>query len=115
MDETLRKQIDAWTETDEHGRIVDMLGQISPEERDSEATGLLARAYNNLGEYEKALELLDSIEEEEAGDTNWNFRKGYALYFLDRYKEALACFKKADELTPEDEDTIEFQMTGQRS
>ena len=30
MDETLRKQIDAWTETDEHGRIVDMLGQISP-------------------------------------------------------------------------------------
>ena len=47
MDETLRKQIDAWTETDEHGRIVDMLGQISPEERDSEATGLLARAYNN--------------------------------------------------------------------
>ena len=46
MDETLRKQIDAWTETDEHGRIVDMLGQISPEERDSEATGLLARAYN---------------------------------------------------------------------
>ena len=33
MDETLRKQIDAWTETDEHGRIVDMLGQISPEER----------------------------------------------------------------------------------
>ena len=105
MDETLRKQIDAWTETDEHGRIVDMLGQISPEERDSEATGLLARAYNNLGEYEKALELLDSIEEEEAGDTNWNFRKGYALYFLDRYKEALACFKKADELTPEDEDT----------
>ena len=108
MDETLRKQIDAWTETDEHGRIVDMLGQISPEERDSEATGLLARAYNNLGEYEKALELLDSIEEEEAGDTNWNFRKGYALYFLDRYKEALACFKKADELTPEDEDTIEF-------
>ena len=31
MDETLRKQIDAWTETDEHGRIVDMLGQISPE------------------------------------------------------------------------------------
>ena len=108
MDETLRKQIDAWTETDEHGKIVDMLGQISPEERDSEATGLLARAYNNLGEYEKALELLDSIEEEEAGDTNWNFRKGYALYFLDRYKEALACFKKADELTPEDEDTIEF-------
>ena len=69
MDETLRKQIDAWTETDEHGRIVDMLGQISPDYRDSEATGLLARAYNNLGEYEKALELLDSIEEEEAGET----------------------------------------------
>ena len=79
MDETLRKQIDAWTETDEHGRIVDMLGQISPEERDSEATGLLARAYNNLGEYEKALELLDSIEEEEAGEDPVNNPIEYIL------------------------------------
>ncbi len=63
MDETLRKQIDAWTETDEHGRIVDMLGQISPEERDSEATGLLARAYNNLGEYEKALPFRKRVQD----------------------------------------------------
>ena len=59
MDETLRKQIDAWAETDEHGRIVDMLGQISPEERDSEATGLLARAYNNLIERKKVPFILE--------------------------------------------------------
>lgn len=108
MDETLRGQIDAWTEADEHDKVIDVLGRIPSEERDFEEAGLLARAYNNLGEYEKALELLDSTGEEGTEDTNWNFRKGYALYFLDRYKEALACFNKADELTPDDEDTLDF-------
>ena len=66
MDETLRKQIDAWTETDEHGRIVDMLGQISPEERDSEATGLLARAVVIIGKDGKVMytELVPEITQE---------------------------------------------------
>lgn len=108
MDKTLKEKIDAWTDADEHDKIVEALEQIPPGERDFEATGLLARAYNNLDEYEKALELLDSTAEEGVEDTNWNFRKGYALYYLDRYKEALAHFKKADELTPEDEDTLDF-------
>ena len=66
------------------------------------------RDSNNIGEYEKALELLDNTREEGAEDTNWNFRKGYSLYFLGRYRESLNCFRKADELTPEDEDTLEF-------
>lgn len=75
MDETLRGQIDAWTEADEHDKVIDVLGRIQSEDRDFEEAGLLARAYNNLGEYEKALELLDSTGEEGTEDTNWNFRK----------------------------------------
>lgn len=108
MDQTLMGQVDLWTEADEHGQVIETLERIPVQERDFDVIGLLARAYNNVDEYEKALSLLDSTRQEGAENTNWNFRKGYALYYLERYKESLACFNKANELTPEDEDTLDF-------
>lgn len=108
MDKLLKQQIDNWTETDEHHKIIETLENLSPAERDFESTGLLGRAYINIGEYEKAIDLLNSIREEGEEDAKWNFRMGYALYYLDRCKEALQHFKKADELDPEDEDTLDF-------
>ncbi|MFR3276254.1 tetratricopeptide repeat protein [Phocaeicola plebeius] len=108
MDDKLKQQINSWTKANEDRKVIDLLEGISPAERGFEETGLLARAYNYVGEYEKALVLLESIREVGEQDTNWNFRMGYALYYLDRYKEALSYFTKADELTPEDVDTIEF-------
>lgn len=108
MDKKLKQQINSWTGANEDRKVIDLLEGISPADRGFEETGLLARAYNYVGEYEKALVLLESIREVGEQDTNWNFRMGYALYYLDRNKEALSYFTKADELTPEDEDTIEF-------
>uniref|UniRef100_A0AB33J0C9 Tetratricopeptide repeat protein n=1 Tax=Prevotella sp. GTC17254 TaxID=3236794 RepID=A0AB33J0C9_9BACT len=108
MNRELRQQIDIWTEADEHQKVIDALENIAPEKRDFEEIGLLARAYNYIDEYDTALTLLQSIQEEGKDDTNWNFRMGYALYYLDRSREALAHFRKADELTPDDEDTIDF-------
>lgn len=108
MDQTLIEQVNLWTEADEHARVIETLEKIPAQEREFDTIGLLARAYINIDQYEKALSLLDSTREQGEEDTNWNFRKGYALYYLERYKEALACFKKADELTPDDEDTIDF-------
>ena len=49
MNEKLRHQIDEWTEADEHQKIVDLIEGLPADERDAEAIGLLARAYNNLG------------------------------------------------------------------
>lgn len=108
MNDELMKQIDEWHKAEMHQEIIDALEQIPEAERDFETTSLLARAYNNIEEYAKAAELLESVREEGAEDERWNFRMGYAQYFLNNYREALDYFSKARELNPEDEDTLSF-------
>lgn len=108
MNDELMKQIDEWHKAEKHQEIIDALEQIPEAERDFETTSLLARAYNNIEEYAKAAELLESVSEEGAEDERWNFRMGYAQYFLNNYREALDYFSKARELNPEDEDTLSF-------
>ena len=106
MNDELMKQIDEWHKAEKHQEIIDALEQIPEAERDFETTGFLARAYNNIEEYAKAAELLESVREEGAEDERWNFRMGYAQYFLNNYREALDYFSKARELNPEDEYTL---------
>lgn len=108
MNDELMKQIDEWHKAEKHQEIIDALEQIPEAERDFETTSLLARAYNNIEEYAKAAELLEFVKEEGAEDERWNFRMGYAQYFLNNYREALDYFSKARELNPEDEDTLSF-------
>ena len=108
MNDELMKQIDEWHKAEKHQEIIDALEQIPEAERDFETTSLLARAYNNIEEYAKAAELLESVREEGAEDERWNFRMGYAQYFLNNYREALDYFSRARELNPEDEDTLSF-------
>lgn len=108
MKDELMKQIDEWHDAEKHQEIIDALEQIPEAERDFETTSLLARAYNNIEEYAKAAELLESVKEEGAEDERWNFRMGYAQYFLDNNREALSYFGKARELNPEDEDALSF-------
>ena len=108
MNDELMEQIDEWHKAEKHQEIIDALEQIPEAERDFETTGFLARAYNNIEEYAKAAELLESVREEGAEDERWNFRMGYAQYFLCNYREALSYFSKARELNPEDEDTLSF-------
>lgn len=106
MNDELMEQIDEWHKAEKHQEIIDALEQIPEAERDFETTGFLARAYNNIEEYAKAAELLESVREEGAEDERWNFRMGYAQYFLNNYREALDYFSKARELNPEDEYTL---------
>ena len=77
----------------------------------------LARAYSNLADphkpnfremLKKALALLKPHEEYFEGDHCWNFRMGYAYYYLDQEGRALRYFEKALEARPGDEDTKEF-------
>ena len=106
------KQCQKWHEEDKHQKIVDALEAISAEERTPEMDMELARAYNNLADssepegrklLHRALELMQS-HEEELGDTySWNFRMGYAYYYLDQEGRALRYFEKALELHPGDD------------
>ena len=111
-DMDILKQCQKWHEEDKHQKIVDALEAISAEERTPEMDMELARAYNNLADssepegrklLHQALELMQS-HEEELGDTySWNFRMGYAYYYLDQEGRALRYFEKALEQHPGDD------------
>ena len=111
-DMDILKQCQKWHEEDKHQKIVDALEAIPAEERTPEIDMELARAYNNLADpsepegrklFHRALELMKS-HEEELGDTySWNFRMGYAYYYLDHEGRALRYFEKALELHPGDD------------
>jgi tetratricopeptide (TPR) repeat protein len=108
MNDELLGKLDEWHEEDEFQEIVDAITEIPEEERDYVLTSHLGRALNNLGQYEEALEQYLSIEEEGEGDPLWHYRIGVSYYYLKRYDEALKAFTIADELEPDDEDTLEF-------
>lgn len=111
------RQCAIWNENNEYQKIVDALEALPEEERSPETDSELARAYNNLAAPEgpegrdmlrKAIALLKPHEEYFAGDHRWNFRMGYAYYYLDRPGRALPYFRAALKALPGDGDTEEF-------
>ncbi len=114
ISQELLHNLETWHQEDEYQKIIDAIEALPDSEQTPDLVSQLARAYNNLAGPEdrhllkKAVELLDSVEEELAEDHNWNFRKGYALYYLDRELSARHYFEKALELRPGDQDTQEL-------
>lgn len=100
MEQKLIDQLIAWHEVDEHQRIIDSLLAIPEEERDYEAISIMARAYNNSGLYEEALRQFGKIAEAGKQDSLWHYRVGFALYYLQRYEEAVQAFSRSDQLEP---------------
>ncbi|MDE6022249.1 MAG: tetratricopeptide repeat protein, partial [Muribaculaceae bacterium] len=108
IDQEFKNQIEEWHNSDRHNDIIRALESIPETERNFEIVGLLARAYNNIEAYIKAIDLLESVRKEGEEDALWNYRLGYSLYYMDDLTEALKYFSKAKELNPEDEDTVFF-------
>ncbi|MDR2944634.1 MAG: DUF4261 domain-containing protein [Methanosarcinales archaeon] len=104
----LYDRIDVLHGEDDHIQIIELITEIPENERDYELTCLLARAYNNSDEYEKALDLLLSAEEEGKYDLMWHFRIGYAYYYLDRLEAAEKSFVRVLESDPGDTDARDF-------
>lgn len=77
---------------------ISTLEALPPEELDYELIGLLARAYNNNDQEEKAKELLLTTKAEGENDGLWNYRMGYSCYYLFQHEEALAYLERAKEL-----------------
>lgn len=88
--------------------IIKRIEEIPKEEWDYELTGYLARAYNNIGEYEKALTLLLSVEEEGRHDLIWHFRIGYSYYYLEQLEAAEKSFTRVLQSDPGDSGALEF-------
>ena len=108
-----------WHEESKHHNIIDALEAIPSEERTPEIDMELARAYNNLANpsepegrklLHRALELMKSHEEELEDTYSWNFRMGYAYYYLDQEGSALRYFEKALELHPGDAPKLNTQQ-----
>ena len=108
MENNLVETLNILHKEGKHQEIIDKIEALSSEEMNSEIIGILARAYNNVDNYEKALELLKSIEEYEKDTNVWNYRIGYSYYYLDNYLEAKKHFLKAIEIDPTDSDSHLF-------
>lgn len=108
------EQLELWNQEDEYQRIIDEVEALPEEEKTPEIMGQLARAYNNLAQpgdnhlFWRAVELLLSVEDVCSGEADWNFRMGYAYYYLDQEDRARMYFKAALELAPGDEDTVSY-------
>ena len=111
---TLLEQCQIWNENDEYQKIIDAIEAVPEAERTPELCSELARAYNNSADvgdralFEKAIALLKPYESYFEGDHCWNFRMGYAYYYLDQEGTALHYFQKALEARPGDRDTQEL-------
>lgn len=107
-DEALLAQIEAWNADRQYERILKAIEAVPPEQRGAKLLGQQARALNNLGRFEEALQVLDLCKEQSAADPLWHFRAGYAWYHLGREEKALEAFDRADELAPGDEETERY-------
>ena len=108
MKEKLLEKIEKLHDLEKYQEIIDLIEALPAEQLNTDLIGQLARAYNNVENYEKALELLKTIEFEEGDSFLWNWRAGYSYFFLEDYTNAEKCFLKAYELDPSDEATCDF-------
>ena len=108
---TLLEQCQRWHENEEYQKIIAELEALPAAERTPELDSELARAYNNAASvddrayFEKAIALLKPHADYFKGDHIWNFRMGYAYYYLDREDCALPHFEEALAALPGDADT----------
>lgn len=106
--EALLEQIEAWNADRQFEKILTAIQAVEPEQRGPVLLGQQARALNNLGRFEEALQVLEQCRAQSAADPLWHFRAGYAWYHLGREDKALEAFDRADELAPGDEETERY-------
>ena len=108
MKKEILEKIERLDELWKYQEIIDLIEALPTEQLDTELIGELGKAYNNIENYEKGLEILKSIENEEGDNALWNWRVGYSYFFLKDYIKAEKYFLKAYELEPDDEYARDF-------
>ena len=105
MNDEILKEIEKLEELEKYEEIINIIENLQAEQLNTEIIVELARAYVNIQKYEKAIEILKSIENEGKNSVDWNYRMGYSYYYLKDYKNSEKYFLKALELD-ETEDNI---------
>ena len=111
MKQEILEKIEKLYGLEKHQEIIDIIEALPAEQLNTDLIGQLGRAYNNVKNYEKALELLKTIEFEEGHSFLWNYRAGYSYFFLEDYTNAEKCFLKAYKLDPNYKDTCDFLIS----
>ena len=106
----LLKKIKDLSDLEKDQEIIDMIEALPAEQLNNEIIGQLVRAYIKVQNYEKAIEVLKSIEKDEKNTMLWNYRMGCSYFYLKDYKKAEEYFLKAYNLEPEDENIKDFLM-----
>lgn len=110
----LLKQCQTWSEQEEYEKIIETLTSIPIEERTVDLTMELARAYMYVGPeedkegLERGLELLLPIKEEMQENPRWQYRVGYAYFYLNKEALAFSYLKKAALHWPKDKHLAEM-------
>ena len=108
MKEKLLEKIESLNEIEKYQEIIDLIEALPAEQLNTELMGELGRAYNNIEEYEKGLEILKSIENEVGDTALWNWRIGYSYFFLEDYTKAEKHFLKVYEQELDNEKACDF-------
>ena len=99
---TLLEKCRKWHEAGQFPKIIEALEALGEDGRTPELASELARAYNNEADpntsegrlmLHRAIELLEPHEEALGATYLWNFRLGYAYYYLDQEGRALSRFR----------------------
>ncbi|MCI8836510.1 MAG: DUF4261 domain-containing protein [Hungatella sp.] len=78
---TLSKQIDRWYQAGEHHETVNAILNMTDLEVTDSLIEDLAVAYNNLGQYQKAIDALRNTDCQNRTSPHWHYCMGYALYY----------------------------------
>ena len=98
-------------EDDEFQKIVDAILALPEEERDYDLTGQLARALNNLEDYETAAgSVIDRGSGKGSTIPCGITVLGYAYYYSDRFGQAKERFEQIIAAHPDDQDSYVFRM-----
>lgn len=89
LPEDLAKRIDYWYEQDRHRQIVEAVLLRDEDEQTDYILGQLAVAYNNLNEYDNAIEVLEALRYTQDNTPKFHYRLGYAYFYksLDEKEE----------------------------
>lgn len=104
VEKELLERLDGLHEKNDHRLIIWEISRLAPELRGSyPVQSRLARAYGNMGEYTRAMGILEPLREQGAGDYLWWHRMACGCYGLGRYRECRECLERVLALGGEEE------------
>ena len=89
----MEELIDTYWDANEHDKIVELIMTIPEAERDIDMLGQLVVAYNNLCQYDDAINLSLDLKAQSIEIPAWYYRIGYAYFRKRNYAQAADYFE----------------------